>query len=79
MEFIWEWQKNCTLGNAGCSKLQVSVEGLGQAGFAKREKSGQRLDKFIGWRTGRDPWDMFAGEAISLSFLQVRHLWEISL
>ena len=53
-----------SLGNAGCSKLQVGTEGLGPPGFAKsakREKSSQSVNTFMGWRTGGDPKHMFAG------------------
>ena len=37
----------------------------------QREKSSQSLNKFIGWRTRRDPWPMFAGQAsVSQAFME---------
>lgn len=68
-----------------CNKLEVSLlmvcgEPFFWAKRARRwESSESPNSKFIGWRVGRDSWQMFIGPGISFGLQQTRHLREISL
>ena len=65
------------------ASIGESSEGLAWTGFVGKECKERKLQsqegKFIGLRMGKDSWQAFISQELSLGLLYIRHLMEISL